>query len=278
MNVFFSFCISLVAFTLAAALPVGGLYAEEPPSLKGVGLESVNKSVSEQTFLVEEDGAKFVSMHIPLRLYYAYNKQTNGFFIKIPENEQVFGINLLKRIEGVPEAIVEKVGTGLDLLGYKTTQWRIYSLGQLCADVFTSTDAAQNIGFDFADQMRIRQGLAEAFSTPKLTDDKCENFVIKPALGSIMGLALAFSGRMGEGRVTNIQAKAEMPNKFITPKASKMALPIDDATRKEVILMAMPAHNRQQMRKLFENTTAEQAVNMLATMRRQKEALKKAAE
>lgn len=276
MSIFFTFNTNLVAFALAMALPVAQLYAadapQNPPKLSGIGFESVNKSVSEQTFLVQEGGVRLVSMHIPSRLYYAYEKQTNGFFVKIPQQGQIYGINLLQRIDSVPEAIVEKVGIGLDLLGYKTTQWRIYSLGQLCADVFTSTDAAENMGLNFADQLRIRQGLAEVFSTPKLTDDKCENFIIKPALGGIMGLALAYSGRMGEGRIKNIQANAELPKDFITPSLSKTAKPIDDATRKEVILLALPVENRPQMRKLFENSTAEQAIKMLGAMRRQKEA------
>ena len=284
MNNFLPFKHRLVAFALCMAVSTSVFtacaHAQEESQieakLKGIGIEAQANGVTSQSFRVAEKGRTIWSMSIPYKLYYAYDSASNEFVVSEVDDATVYAINLKERVEKVPQAIVEKVGAGITLLGYPTTQWRIFSLGALCGDVFTSPQAAENLGLNYADQTRIAQGVAEALSKPPLSNDKCENFVVKPALGKIMGYALAFSGRMGEGRISSINANADMPRQFVKPSDMAKAQVLTDSIRKELLLGMFPAHERGQIESLMQGKTAQETMKLLLILRDQKNAEKTA--
>lgn len=269
MNVFLTFSTSLVAITCLLMQPALAAAPKKPKIYKGIGLEAQANGRTSQSFGVDHAGHRIWSMYIPNLFNYAYNSGTYEFVVRLPLKDDVYAVNLMDRVKRVPEALVEKVGEGITLLGYPTTQWRVYSLGELCGDVFTSTQAAENIGLNYADQTRIGQGVAEAMSKPALTDQKCENFTVKPALGNVMGYALAFSGRVGEGRVTAINANIDLPNSFINPDDMAQAQEFNAEARKEFLLSAVPLADRANVRAMMVGKSAHETMKILLKLRAQ---------
>lgn len=270
MNVFLTFTISLVAFaTLTAQTLLAADTAKQPETkLSGIAVDSISQGVPSSDYRTTEDGLTLWSMLVPYQFFYSYDKQKNGFYVRLDGEEETYSLNLLSRIDRLPEAKVEKVGPGLPLLGYPTTQWRIYSRGTLCADVFASTGAAENIGLDFSDQIRIYQGVRGVLSFAKMTDDPCENFVIPAAMGRVLGYVLAFSGRMGEGRVTAIHAKKNLPMKYIRPSETKNAKDFETPERIRAILKSLQPERRAEMEEFIKGKTPIDALTFLRYQRR----------
>ncbi len=276
---FLPFKHSLVAFALCTAVTsvafTACAHAQETPkdkteqTLSAIRVSAETNGMASDSYRVTDVGRTIWSMSFDDRFNYAYNSETYEFAVQKVGSDKTYAINLSKRMDQVPPAVVEKVGQGITLLGYPTTQWRVYSLGELCGDVFTSPQAAENLGLNYADQMRIQQGTWEALSREPLLESKCANFAIKPALGKVMGYALAFSGKAGEGRITAIDASTVLPNGRITPIDMMRAKEFDDEARKEIRLTIYSPARQEEFKKLMKGRTTKEAIRLLNNMRQE---------
>ncbi len=195
--------------------------------------------------------------------YYAYDSQKASLFIRPQDGKFVYRVNIPERLKGLLPAKLEKVGEGVPIAGYDTTQWRLSVLGELCADIFTSTKAAEDLGLTFVDQNRINQGLREAFSKPKHTENKCDNFDVGAALGNIVGYALAIGGKDGDIGVLGIKKVASPPVEYIKARKTVFTIPLNDKARKELLLTTVSADERDQLEQLTAGASPKALIQIL---------------
>lgn len=253
----FCFCIALLA-TLSAFAPSGQA---------GKAFSVVEQTTNQGTFYAYHDLAhpSWWFMAIPDVVYYAYNSQRMQFFARPAHKDDVYQINLLKRLDKLPAAQMKRQEiTGVDIQGYNDLyQWQVNVYNRFCGSVIASQKAAERFNLNFVDQVRISQGLRTAFSQEIDRSKPCDDFHIPAVMGRLVGYGLALEGRGIKSDVTGIEVEGEKPDEFLTHKQIAGAVPLDDEGRKDLLLATLSPEERSEFEALSQDQSAKVVIGAI---------------
>ena len=233
----------------------------------GAGYNVVEQTTNRGTFYAYQDQERPAWWHMamPDVAYYAYNSNSTEFFISPAQTENVFKVNLVKRLDKLPAAQMRRQKLdGITINDYQDLdQWQVHVYHQFCGSVLASKKAAQDLKLNFVDQVRISQGLQAAFSQEINRDKPCDDFHVPSVMGRLVGYALALEGRAIKSDVTNIEKADKLPKKYLTVEQVASARPLTPKGRLSMLLATLPPEDRASYKEMTKNKPPESIIRAI---------------
>ena len=257
MNVFYRhLTVLMLPLMSALILPLSAPMAAD--------YQVVEQATNQGTFYAyhNQEAPQWWHMAIPDVAAYAYNSSSTAFFIRPAGTENIYKVNLLKRLDKLPAARMKRQDvSGVEVAGYQDIhQWQVHVYNQFCGSVLASKAAAEDMRLNFVDQVRISQGLRTAFSQKINRRKPCDDFHIPAVMGRLVGYGLALEGRKIKSDVTAITEADSLPEDYLTREQIKTAKPLSAQGRLDLLLAALPPERREVFKKRAANQPAEAVI------------------
>lgn len=204
-------------------------------------------------------------MAVPEVAYYLYNSSRMAFYIRPAQSDNIYQVNLLKRLDKLPAAKMKRQEVdGFSIENFNDLkQWHVYVYNQFCGSILASQNAADDFRLNFVDQVRISQGLRTAFSQNINRNKPCDDFHIPAVMGRLVGYALAIEGRKIKSDVSSIRKENKLPEHYLKVKDIEAAKPLSPDGRLELLLAALDPETRQAYKILTKEKPAESVIHAI---------------